>query len=235
MRNILICMCVLFAFNSNAHSEITLDTNWPWDKGYDPKSSVLRKGTDPIRDAVNRDLKLSGHPGRDFYETLNTFRMIWRGSEYFVAAWQYQSKSQLEQNRIEVAQKAKHLIALPGGGICSLFIYSDTLKLLAKHDVQLLEANGNTWCNGSEALARVKDEDALLFSITYYLTEKPLAKRAQDIGADWRRMTVLLRLKAQGDQVLVEQDDSCLCNPNAYGDIASARAALAKCKSIAAH
>lgn len=124
----------------------------------------------------------------------------------------------------------KHSGPIAGGGICAVFVYDDKLKQVAKHDVKLNEANGRTWCNGVNALARVKGRDALLFSISYYLTDKPLAQRAQDIGDGWRYMTVLLKLREQDGRVLIEQDDDCLGNPNQYKDMGSARKALAACK-----
>lgn len=42
-------------------------------------------------------------------------------------------------------------------------------------------------------------------------------------------MTVLLRLREQDGKVLIEQDDSCLKNPNLHSDLAKARKALAAC------
>lgn len=208
------------------HAEISLDRNFPWTEkevGFD------LEGVHSLEAAIRRDQISGGFEGQRFYETLNFFRMLWNNRTFYVAGVQYRSK---EQNTARDAALAvnKHSGPIPGGGICAVFVYDDKLKQVAKHDVKLNEANGRTWCNGVNALARVKGQDALLFSISYYLTDKPLAKRAQDIGDDWRYMTVLLKLREQDGHVLVEQDDSCLGNPNHYKDIAAARKALSACK-----
>ncbi len=50
-----------------------------------------------------------------------------------------------------------------------------------------------------------------------------------EIGADWKRMTVALRLKAEGGRVLIEQDDRCLGNPNTIDTVADARRRLKQC------
>lgn len=76
----------------------------------------------------------------------------------------------------------------------------------------------------------MKGQDAFLYSLSYYLTDKPLAKKPQDIGDGWRYMTVLLKLHGQDGKVVVEQDDACLGNPNGLKDLASARKALSACK-----
>ena len=54
-------------------------------------------------------------------------------------------------------------------------------------------------------------------------------KARNEVGTGWKRMTVLLRLKAMGGKIEVEQDDSCLGNPNNYETIPDARKALKKC------
>ncbi|KGM39763.1 hypothetical protein JY96_06235 [Aquabacterium sp. NJ1] len=187
------------------------------------------QGVHSLEAAINRDQVAQGFEEEDYYETINFFRMLWNEKVYYVAGAQIRSK---EQNAVRDAALArnKHSIPIPGGGICTLFVYDKDLKQAAKHDIKLNEADGHTWCNGARALARVKGQDALLFSISYYLTDKPLAKNPQDIGAGWRYMTVLLKLREQDGKVSIEQDDTCLGNPNGFKDLASARKALSVCK-----
>jgi hypothetical protein len=170
-----------------------------------------------------------GFEAKRVYENINFFRMLWGGRTFYIAGVQYHSKEEAANIQKEVATK-RSTGPTPGGGICTLFIYDEHLKQTAKHDVKLIEANGHTWCNGMRALARVKGQDALLLSISYYLTDKPLAKKASEIGDGWRYMTVLLKLREQDGRVTIEQDDSCLGNPNQIRDVALARKALVACK-----
>lgn len=216
---------ILGSFACSAWAEVFLDYKFPWTE---EQVGYPLHGVRYLEEALNKDQERQGFE-RTTSGTLNYFRMLWNDRTFYVAGVQYRSK---EQNAARDAAMAinKHSGPIAGGGICAVFVYDDKLKQVAKHDVKLNEANGRTWCNGVNALARVKGQDALLFSISYYLTDKPLAQRAQDIGDGWRYMTVLLKLREQDGRVVIEQDDACLGNPNQYKDIGSARKALAACK-----
>lgn len=207
-------------------AEVSLDRQFPWsekDVGFE------LEGVHSLEAAVRRDQINSGLEGQRFYETLHFFRMRWGGRTFYVAGVQHRSKAQ-NAARDAASAMNKHAGPIAGGGICAVFFYDDQLRQVAKHDVKLDEANGRTWCNGVNALASVKGQDALLFSISYYLTDKSVAKRGPDIGDDWRRMTVLLRLRDQDGRILIEQDDACLGNPNSYNDVGAARKALMACQ-----
>lgn len=209
-----------------AHAEVHLDKKFPWTE---EQVGYALHGVHYFVEVLNRDQEAQDFE-RESYGTLNFFHMLWNGRTFYVAGVRYTSKEQTaEVHRSTVAGEPDAKI-VPGGGVCALFIYDEHLKQAAKHDVKLNEANGHTWCNGALALARVKGQDALLFSISYYLTDKPLAKKANDIGDAWRYMTVLLKLREQDGKVVIEQDDSCLGNPNGFKDLASARKALSACK-----
>lgn len=210
--------------SGGARAEILLDHQFPWTT---EQVGYALAGVGYFEEAINRDQVAQGFE-RKGYGTLNFFRMHWSDRTYYIAGAQYPSKEQMASVKREVANKTP-LPPIAGGGICSLFIYDENLKQAAKHDIKLNEANGRTWCNGVRALARVKGKDALLFSLSYYLTDKPLAKRAQDIGDGWRYMTVRLNLSEHDGKVVIEQDDACLGNPNAFKDVAAARKALARC------
>jgi hypothetical protein len=217
---------VLSAISGFARAEITLDYQFPWTT---EQVGYALSGVANFEAALNRDQVAQGFEAKNFYGTINFFRMQWNDRTFYVAGTEYRSR---EQNAARDAALARntHSAPIPGGGICALFIYDQNLKQAAKHDIKLNEANGRTWCNGVRALARVKGQDALLFSLSYYLTDKPLAKRAQDIGDGWRYMTVLLKLHEQDGKVVIQQDDTCLGNPNQLKDVSAARKALSACK-----
>lgn len=207
-------------------AELSLDRQFPWSE---EAVGFELEGVHSLEAAVRRDQIHSGLEGQRFYETRHFFRMRWGTRTFYVAGIQYRSKAQNVARDAALAMN-KHAGPMAGGGLCAVFVYDEQLRQVAKHDVQLHEANGRTWCNGVNALASVRGQDALLFSISYYLTDKPVAKRGQDIGDDWRRMTVLLTLRDQDGRILIEQDDACLGNPNLYKDIGAARKALMACQ-----
>ena len=208
-----------------ARSEISLDYKFPWSE---QEVGFALEGVSYFEATLNRDQVALGF-GRKSYGTINFFRMLWGNRTFYVAGVQYTSREQAAEIHRSTVAGEPDAKTMAGGGVCTLFIYDENLKQATKHDVKLNEANGHTWCNGARALARVKGQDALLFSISYYLTDKPLARQAKDIGDGWRYMTVLLKIREQDGKVIIEQDDACLGNPNQLKDLASARRALAAC------
>lgn len=227
----LLASCLLCLCSTLAHADINIDDHFPWDEGQ-PKNSAQIRHASPIQDAVRRDLVAEGYRPDDLRMGLESqgFRMIWAGQTYFIAGAHYMSKTQWTQIHESVRNKVKNTPTLPGGGICALFVYDKDLNPLARHNILFKEAGGRVYCNGANALARIKGEDALLFNVMYYLVDEPKSKTIASIGEGWRRMTVLLRLRHDGAKVRIEQDDTCLGNPNPYGHIESARVALAACK-----
>ena len=217
---------MLCFFSASARAEISLDDKFPWTK---QEVGFALEGVSYFEAALNRDQVAQGFEAKRFYETINFFRMLWSERTFYVAGVQYRSKEQNVARDVAIASN-RYSGPISSGGICALFIYDEHLKQVAKHDIKLNEANGHTWCNGVRALARVKGQDALLFSISYYLTDKPLAKKATDIGDGWRYMTVLLKLHEQDGKVTIEQDDACFGNPNKLKELTLARKALATCK-----
>ena len=208
-----------------ANAEVRLDQNFPWTE---EQVGVRLEGANYFAAAIDRDQVAQGFPSERFYATLHFFRMRWNENTFYIAGVHYKSKEEWASIKKDVANKTESK-PLAGGGICAFFVYNANLKQLAKYDIKLKEANGNTWCNGVRGLARVKGQDAVLYSLSYYLTGMPLAQRPEDIGKGWRYMTVLLKLREQDGKVFIEQDDSCLKNPNQHNDLASARKALAIC------
>lgn len=217
-----VALCV---FAVHARAEIRLDHQYPWTED---QVGYRLSGVHSFTAAIDRDQVAQGLQSESVYETLHFFRMLWDERTFYVAGVQYRSKEQNAARDAALA-RGKHSGPIAGGGICAFFVYDANLKQLAKHDIMLNEADGHTWCNGVRGLARVKGQDAILFSLSYYLTGQSLAKRREDIGKGWRYMTVLLKLRERNGQVFVEQDDACLQNPNLHQDLLAARRALAAC------
>jgi hypothetical protein len=86
-------------------------------------------------------------------------------------------------------------------------------------------------CNAMPAMeAADKSRNELLVTVQYFPIDQKLASKVSAIGSDWKRMTVLVRLRAEGGKIFAEQDDQCLANPNNYGSIQDASTALTICK-----
>lgn len=216
----------------HAHAEITMDMNFRAIPGVIDSDGL--EGWEPITEPRDKLLKSEGIVWIGSGGDAAIGHVVWNGQTYYATGVQYQSKAQTDETHRSTLAHEKNSETLPGGGICELFLYDDHLKLQARHKVNLPEGGGRTWCNGSDALGRVKGMDALLYAITYYMVDAPLAKRADAIGDEWRYITVLFRLKKDANgKISIVQDDSCLGNPNRYKTISEARKAIIQRKCSA--
>ncbi|WP_156943174.1 hypothetical protein [Pseudogulbenkiania sp. MAI-1] len=185
-------------------------------------------------DAVRRNIAaINEGIAPDVSGSRDAARVLWNGEEYYAWLKEYTSSEQDREYDRAIAAKRKSR-ALPGGGVCAVFLHDKNLNPVTSLKIDLPENNHGTWCNGTYGLGSAgKGVDGLLVSISYYLTGEKPAQRPQDIGEGWRYMTVLLRLDKSADgKVRLVQDDRCLGNPNRYEDIPTARKALAKCKDM---
>ncbi len=164
---------------------------------------------------------------------LNSGHILWNGKNYYAWAVHYWSAAQDHEYDAAIANKRKS-VALPGGGVCALYVHDQNLNKLASLKIDLPENNHGTWCNGIDGMGGAgKTVDGVLVSLSYYLAGKKPAQRAEDIGKGWRYMTVLIRFEEQNGKLVLKQDDSCFGNPNQITDIPSARKALARCSAQA--
>lgn len=88
------------------------------------------------------------------------------------------------------------------------------------------------YCNAMPALGTAnKQNNELLVTVQYFPIDRKLASKVSEIGSGWKRMTILFRVKAEDGKIVVEQDDSCLKNPNDIETIPDARQVLRQCRS----
>ncbi len=88
------------------------------------------------------------------------------------------------------------------------------------------------FCNAVPAVGVAsKDRNELLVTVQYFPVDRKAASKVSEIGSGWNRMTVLLRVKAVNGKIVVEQDDTCLGNPNKIDTVPDARKALARCSA----
>lgn len=119
----------------------------------------------------------------------------------------------------------RHLVA------CHLAIYDAHFRESGWKTLNINESMP-IYCNDVLAIGvsgRSKNE--LLLTVQYFPVDGMMAGSIHKIGAGWRRMTILLNLsRLANGQVVIEQDDSCLGNPNEIVTIPDARAKLRKCQ-----
>lgn len=87
------------------------------------------------------------------------------------------------------------------------------------------------FCNAMPALGTGdKSRNELLVTVQYFPIDRKLASKVSEIGSRWKRMTLLVRLRAEDGKIVAEQDDQCLGNPNSFDAVQDARTALDICK-----
>jgi len=227
---------LLFVTSISAHADFTLDRKFG---GTDTAIETVRgsERVKALRLLDDWDKVLKNDISKDNNATMSDSALVlggygmghvtWNGRQYYVRAVVYQSAEQLR----EYGKKTKPIATLPGGGICALYVHDLNLNKVTALKINLPENHHGTWCNNITGIgAAGKGREGVLVSLSYYLTEAPLAKQPADIGKGWRYMTVLIRFAQQDGKLVLTQDDACFGNPNRLEDIPSARKALNQCE-----
>ncbi|MTD33137.1 hypothetical protein [Paludibacterium denitrificans] len=228
-----------FFLSTTVHAELTLDTKYlglskelsqlGWDE-----SKPVDKFMEHEDKTIRADLLARNEITPESMITWGAYghaHVMFNGKDYYLRAFNYQTAAQDKEYDKSLAAKRKSQ-ALPGGGACVLYVNDKHLKKVAALKISLPENHYGTWCNGVEGIGSAgKGRDGVLVSLSYYLTDNKLAKRAEDIGQDWRYMTVLIRFAETNGKLTLTQDDHCLGNPNKYKGIPAARKALSRCES----
>lgn len=116
--------------------------------------------------------------------------------------------------------------------VCHLFMFNgqslkleNVTRLNIARDKRVLD--GLPMCLSVRAMAVANTfPDAMLITLGYIDSAEP-ADKSSDAPEFYT--TLLLRFKTKNGELKIEQDDSCLGNPNQYKTIAQARKALTKC------
>jgi hypothetical protein len=113
---------------------------------------------------------------------------------------------------------------------CHLLFFDAQGKWVGWHTMNIDEKKYPHYCNAMPAMGIAnKAKNELLVTMQYFLADGGGSKRVSDLGSDWFRMTTMIRMKANNGKIEVEQDDSCLGNPNQVDTIAKARKQLQRC------
>lgn len=112
---------------------------------------------------------------------------------------------------------------------CHLMFFNTQLDPIGLHRIHTDEPFP-VWCNAVPAVGVYdKKKNELLVTFQYFPIDRKAASKISEVGSGWIRMTSLFRLKEENGRILVEQDDSCLKNPNRIESIPDAKKALKRC------
>jgi hypothetical protein len=113
---------------------------------------------------------------------------------------------------------------------CHLLFFDSQGKWVGSNTLQIKEKKSQHFCNNMPAMGVFnKDKNEILVTSQYFLIDSGGAKKIADVGAGWFRMTTLIRVKNNHGKIEIEQDASCLGNPNQLDTIAKARKQLQRC------
>jgi hypothetical protein len=116
---------------------------------------------------------------------------------------------------------------------CHLFMFKEDLSLDSVTPIKINsnreEIRGNSFCAEVKAISTAREiPDAMLITFNY-LDSADIP--SSPYSPDYFSITVLLKMKEENGKLKIEQDDSCLGNPNHYNTISKARQALKKCQT----
>ncbi len=112
---------------------------------------------------------------------------------------------------------------------CHLIFLDDNLKPAGAYRIRIDEPF-DVFCNADIAMGVYdKKKNELLVTFQYFPIDRKAASKISEVGSGWIRMTSLFRLKQSNGRIEVEQDDTCLKNPNRIETIPDARKELRAC------
>lgn len=120
-----------------------------------------------------------------------------------------------------------HLFLFDAKTLSVVTVVPLTIKI-AKH-----QFSDQPLCSTALALSLAKETpNGILVVLGYNDSANPPDFRSD---FDFSTTTLLMRLNDENGTLKIEQDDSCLGNPNTYSSIAAARKALAQCEAKKMH
>lgn len=110
---------------------------------------------------------------------------------------------------------------------CHLLFFNAQQEWVGMYTININQKDPPYYCNAVLGMgAADKSNNEMLVTSQYFLLNGSGARKVSELGSSWIRMTSLLRIKAVNGQIEVEQDDTCLGNPNRLETIVEARKVL---------
>jgi hypothetical protein len=190
---------------------------------------------DPELDKISIPIteKLTASPSREATFSYG-FKMVLDDENYYIKPTTFMAKSKPDEicNPIEKSLTYRCKEGQPHVKGCHFLFFDARGKWIGIHTMKINEDIPH-YCNAMPAMGvanRAKNE--LLVTMQYFLADGRGAKKVSELGFNWIRMTTLFRVKAINGKIEVEQDDSCLGNPNQIDTISKARKQLKRCASV---
>lgn len=238
MTRSILCLCILMllaALPPMVHADLSLDASVKSDQVFARLEPQFGTTVKAYGDSHSADFGGSfGKYGTYPYFDASNFSWRLNSEKYFseIAAFVPDStpledcksnKDNPLDNHCDQA-RIRHLV-------CHLFMFSHDLVLKGvapldiKRDSRVLL--GKPLCRSVRAMAIAKEvPDGMLIVLGYSDSAAPADPRNDQPEFV---TTVLLRFNDEGGKLRIEQDDSCLGNPNKYSTIAVVRKALKQC------
>lgn len=231
-------LCLLASSAMNAQAEIRLGSDWQssykadgsrvpdnendtWQLDNATKDSILPRSAIPFVHTTGS------------YRLALGFKLRLNGTLFYLQPAMFMHKSRPDEICNPDYKNALRYVCLEGQRHtkgCHLFFFNQDFVEAGYHEMHMKEVYPY-YCNTVAAVSVAnKANNEMFVTVQYFPIDRKPAGKASELGASWKRSTLLVRIKQEKDKLLIEQDDSCLGNPNNYEDIASARKALLACR-----
>lgn len=237
LLTLLAAMCVFQA----AQAEIRISNDWPQthlsmhEQLHLPleKDELKRMGNEADAMCATRSAITDPKWGKPDYNQY--FMLFVDGVKYYMQGAMFMSKSRPEEVCTPIKKALAYRCAEGQRSFSSahLLFMDSNFQDAGVYKIKI-DTPYDVFVNAMPALGVAnKARNALLVTVQYFKipSDGEGAHTIAEVGDGWKRMTVLLRLKTVDGKIKIEQDDSCLGNPNNYETIPDARKAIAQCES----
>lgn len=231
----LYALLLWFVAMSGAHADMRLSDDWKLDFNVTPAYDEAA----PLGPAVQKYAKkfnaVDAKEGRGEPIKSHGFQLYLGDSKYYIQPLTFMAKDRPDESctpedysnrptyKCTQGQRYKHS--------CHLFFFNAKYEPVGAYRIRINESS-EIFCNAIPAMGVYdKTRNELLVTYQYFPIDRKPAGKTGEVGDSWIRMTSLFRLKEEGGQIVVEQDDGCLKNPNRFETIPDARKALRACSS----
>lgn len=219
----------LSALASLAHAGVTLDYDYPWNKGSPPE--MRSQAVEPLitqiwKTTASMDNQaVSGTANEAFHH------MRFAGNDYYLVPFSTLSYEQ-SMARYQARQQGKNPDSVklqPGGQQCGLYLFDTQLNLVGWTPLTIKGREGQTVCGYTTDVQVAPTGDGVVLHAVY--TWMP----AKAVGENYHDIAFYVRLKKSASKVDLKQDDACLGNPNTFESASDAATELTHCATSLRH
>ena len=224
-------------------AEIRLDGNWPreirpdgtWVPDKEKETWLMEDGAEKWARELSAIQGVDGNDRLRYFDSDLGFRLFVNDNKYYIKPAMFVARSKPGEICTPTPFKNAPTYRCDEGQTlatsCHVFFFNERVQR-AGHHVVAINEKYTYFCNAMPALGvGDKANNLVLVTVQYFNTERKPASKVAEVGSSWNRMTVAFRIKAVDGRIKVEQDDSCLGNPNRIEAIPEARKRLKACGS----